>query len=842
MIYMDLILNLALLIALTIVSGFLDLRWPRRTRAGVLMQGVLFGSAAVFGMLKPLNFGPGLIFDGRSVMLSLCALFFGPLAAIFAALPVAVFRLMMGGSGVVMGVLVVLSSTGIGLIAHAWLQPDQVPPKARHLYLFGLAVHLAMVALMATLPREIAAGVMLRIGPPVLLLYPLATVLAGKILSDQVATQKAMAGLMESEERLRKLSDNLPGGMVYQIDTGSSKQERRFTYVSAGVRSLHEISPQDAIADASLIYRQLSEESRKLVSDNEAAALAEMKPFHAEVLMNLPSGKQRWRMLTSGPRRLPSQHLVWDGVEVDITERRQAEEDLIRFRFMVDHARQEAFLVEPDGQVVYVNRAAAQSLGYTVEEMLKMRVSDFDPLFGPAFHQHFEDLNTPHQSPPFETVHVAKDGRKIPKEMLSSRFQIGGHDYVCAFGQDLTDRKKAEEERSKLQEQLQHAQKMDSIGRLAGGVAHDFNNMLQTIMGNVEMALDQVVPDHPIHGELVEIYKATERSTNLIRQLLAFARKQTVEPKVLDLNETIEGMLKMLRRLIGENIELVWTPASDLWPFKIDPSQIDQILANLCVNARDAITGAGKVAISTANITLTPADCENQPGYVPGQYIQLVLRDNGCGMDAETRSRLFEPFFTTKEMGKGTGLGLATVYGIVRQNNGFINVQSRPGEGTTFTIFLPRYTGEKEHPPVQPAQGQAPAQGASTTVLLVEDDPAILALVKNILETQGHKVLSAGTPGEILELARRQTEEISLLITDVIMPGMNGLELAVKLQEIRPTLRCLFTSGYTADVIAPHGVLERGMHFLQKPFTTNDLVRKVQEVLAQPGVSGISTT
>jgi two-component system, cell cycle sensor histidine kinase and response regulator CckA len=394
---------------------------------------------------------------------------------------------------------------------------------------------------------------------------------------------------------------------------------------------------------------------------------------------------------------------------------------------------------------------------------------------------------------------------------------------------DITDRKLAEEENKKLQTQLQQAQKMEAIGQLAGGVAHDFNNMLGVILGHAEMAISQVDPMQPLHTDLEEIRKAAHRSADLTRQLLAFARKQTIAPRVLDLNETVEGMLKMLQRLIGEDLDLAWLPAKNLWPVMIDPTQIDQILVNLCINAKDAIHDIGKVTIETKNSIFDENYCAAHVGFVPGEYVLLILSDNGRGMDKETQSHIFEPFFTTKEIGRGTGLGLATVYGIVKQNKGFINVYSEPGQGTTFTIYLPHYEGEST-----PRQEEVAAESASRgheTILLVEDEQAILRMTKRMLAMQGYTVFAVGTPDEAIQIAEAHPGQIDLVITDVVMPEMNGQDLAGKLSSINPNIKCLFMSGYTANVIAHHGVLDPDVDFIQKPFSKRDLINKVQDVI-----------
>ncbi|MEE4243517.1 MAG: PAS domain S-box protein [Desulfopila sp.] len=393
----------------------------------------------------------------------------------------------------------------------------------------------------------------------------------------------------------------------------------------------------------------------------------------------------------------------------------------------------------------------------------------------------------------------------------------------------ITNRKRAEAERERLQEQLTQAQKMESVGRLAGGVAHDFNNMLSVILGRTEMALVGMESGDPLYATLQEISKAAGRSALLTRQLLAFARKQTVAPRVLDLNTTVAGMLAMLERLIGEDIDLVWIPGKDLPPVKMDSSQIDQILANLCVNSRDAIGDTGKIFIETAAAVLDETSWPAHVDCVPGEYILLIVSDNGCGMDSETMSHLFEPFFTTKETGKGTGLGLATVYGIVKQNKGYIHAYSEPGQGSTFKIYLPVHS--LSHDSVVKEEKALQTERGHETVLLVEDEPMILDMTAKMLDLQGYKVLPASTPGEAIRIACEYVGHIDILMTDVVMPEMNGRELARNLLSLFPEMKRLFMSGYTANVIAHHGVLDEGVHFIQKPFAMEELAAKIREIL-----------
>lgn len=499
-----------------------------------------------------------------------------------------------------------------------------------------------------------------------------------------------------------------------------------------------------------------------------------------------------------------------------------------RYRTVLQTTSDGFWLVTPDKHIMEVNDAYCRMSGYSRQELLGIHIKELEVLDDDKVIEERGEAIAKHGTVRFESRHRRKDGTVFHVEVSISYLPLEGGQFAV-FVNDITERKQTEAERAKLQEQLMQSQKMESVGRLAGGVAHDFNNMLGVILGHAELALMHLDPADRVCANLREISKTAERSADLTRQLLAFARKQTVAPKLLDLNETVAEMLKMLQRLIGEDIRLSWQPSPRLWQVRVDPSQIDQILANLCVNARDAIDGTGSITIETANSTIDADYCAVNREAVPGQYVRLTVSDSGCGMDKETQSHIFEPFYTTKELGKGTGLGLATVYGAVKQNNGFINVYSEPGQGTTFSIYLPRDEGGRSSQALSKSAA-APPRGRET-ILLVEDEPAILNIASTLLTLQGYTVLKAGTPVEAIRLAREHAGEIQLLMTDVVMPEMNGRDLAKKLLSLYPAMKRLFMSGYTADVIASHGVLEDGVHFIQKPFSLEGMATKVREVL-----------
>jgi two-component system cell cycle sensor histidine kinase/response regulator CckA len=518
----------------------------------------------------------------------------------------------------------------------------------------------------------------------------------------------------------------------------------------------------------------------------------------------------------------------------DISERKKVENELLRLILAIEQSAETIVITDTQGTIQYVNPAFTAITGYTSTEAVGQNPRILKSgLQEEAFYRELWRTIAGGRTWQGRLINRKKNGAFYTEEAtISPVYNNSGViiNYV-AVKRDITEQIRLVKEREKLQSQFLQAQKMESVGRLASGVAHDFNNMLGVILGRTELAMFQLNPSEPLYPVLEEIYKAARRSGDLTRRLLAFARKQIIMPQVLDLNDTVEGMLMMLRRLIGEDIDLKWLPGSDLWPVKVDPSQIDQILANLSVNSRDAITGVGKITIQTENVIVDESLSAEHVGLNPGPYVKLTVSDDGHGMNKETLTHLFEPFFTTKDEGRGTGLGLATVYGIVKQNNGFINVYSEPGEGTTITIYLPSVAGETFQ---TPASGAAePLKGFGETILLVDDEEMVLNIGKKMLEKLGYTVLAAWSPTEALHLAQEHLTEVDLLITDVVLPEMNGQFLAEQISRIKPDIKCLFMSGYTYDLIVHSGMPAEGLRFIQKPFLMNDLALKVRQILDQ---------
>jgi two-component system cell cycle sensor histidine kinase/response regulator CckA len=523
----------------------------------------------------------------------------------------------------------------------------------------------------------------------------------------------------------------------------------------------------------------------------------------------------------------------------DISARQDAERKLReseqQYRLLFDSNPHPMWVYDEDTlRYLAVNDAAVVQYGYSREDFLSMTVRDvLRPEDLPAFDAGM-DTRRRERAGSFHSPrvwrHVAKDGRLFHVEVSGSPIDFKGRRAWLTLVTDITEKKR-------LEEQLLQSQKMESVGRLAGGVAHDFNNLLGVISGYGELLQREMGREHPSCARVSEILKAAARAAALTRQLLAFSRKQVLEAKVLDLNVVVGEVETMLRRLIGEHIELVTIVAPELGQVKADPGQIQQVIVNLAVNARDAMPGGGTMIIETANVDLDEAYARSRPDAQAGPHVMVAVSDTGYGMDAETASHCFEPFFTTKAPGEGTGLGLATAHGIVRQSGGHVMVYSEPGRGTTFKVYLPRLAAKGHAETAKPASTAPPPRGTET-IVLIEDEASLRMMIGEILKSSGYVVLESASPADALPLARAHEGPIPLVVTDVVLPGMSGHQAVEALRSSRPDIRALFISGYTDDAIGRHGIIEAGTHFLQKPFTVDVLLRKVREVLDDGAATG----
>jgi PAS domain S-box-containing protein len=649
-----------------------------------------------------------------------------------------------------------------------------------------------------------------------------------------VSSQMAMAierkrvedAWREQSELLQQIVDNIPVMLVFldgqgRIQWGNREWTRTLGYDIGEARErdiFNELYPDPA--------------DRKRVRESVGAPVGQWTDFRTRT--------RQGKVLDTIWANAPLSDGGWLAIGMDVSDRRRAEE---RYRSFIAQSSEGVSRLEIDppvpislpedeqidrlyagARIAECNDAMARMYGYKeARELVGTALADLHNVGDPANREQIRAfLRAGYRLSDSETREHAKDGK--PRVFLNNVvgfIEDGKLIRVWGTQRDVSDQRH-------LEEQFRQAQKMEAVGQLAGGIAHDFNNLLTAILGNTQLLLRDLPPGDAKRGDVEEIRKASERAASLTRQLLAYSRRQMLQPEVLDLNVVVAEMDKMLRRLIGEHIALVTVLSPDLGRVRADPNQIEQVLVNLAVNARDAMADGGKLTIATANVELDETFAQAHLGSVPGPYSMITVTDTGTGMDATVRAHLFEPFFTTKEVGKGTGLGLATVYGIVKQSDGYISVYSEPGRGATFKIYLPRIAAPADTAPPPAKSG---ADRGTETILVVEDEPAVLTLSRRALEAQGYLVLAAADATAALRLVERHGGTIHMLLTDVVMPGRSGRDLADSLAAQRPGIRVLYMSGYPGDGVVQHGELPPGSAFLQKPFSPDTLARKVRDVL-----------
>jgi len=629
--------------------------------------------------------------------------------------------------------------------------------------------------------------------------------------------QEAQAALQASEERYQNIATTSDEG-IWMVDAN-----RVTTFANERLASLLGYTVEEMIGRPAEDFEDASDrEVARQAFERHRQGTRERR----NMALRRKDGTILWASVAASPLIDADGRFAGSlGMFMDITERRQAEEVRARLATIVECSEDAIFAMSLDGTILSWNAGAKAQYGYTPEEVIGQSVELLVPPEGRA--ELFDSLDRLKAGKAvfLETVRRRKDGTKVVVALSMSPIRgVDGRVIgASTIARDVTERRS-------LEEQFRQSQKMEAVGRLAGGVAHDFNNLLTVILGYSDLFANR----EPECAEIQEIRRAGEQAAALTRQLLAFSRKQVLELVVLCPNDVIRNIEGMLRRLIGEDLDFVTRLDPSVCNVRVDPGQLEQVVMNLAVNARDAMPGGGKLTIETANVDLDEAYAQRHASVAPGPYVMLAVSDTGVGMDAETQARIFEPFFTTKEKGKGTGLGLSTVHGIVHQSGGNIWVYSEPGRGTTFKIYFPRIAGAAATPqiPSRTVPAVEDSGNGSRTILLVEDEEPLRRLVKRILELSRHTVLEARSPADALRIAREHDGPIHLLLTDVVMPGMSGPELAASLQRERPSVPVLYMSGYTDNTIAHHGILGAGTHFIQKPFTLQGLVQRVREVMA----------
>jgi PAS domain S-box-containing protein len=642
--------------------------------------------------------------------------------------------------------------------------------------------------------------------------------------SSLEAQQSQLSALSESEERFHSLSNlSLEGIMIHEggaIVDANLAFARLFGYEHPE-ELIGKVGPDLLLSEESRVRVLQRIERRETGVVEVTGVRRDGHTFAAEV------------------ESRPVKYLGRDAIMVachDITERLRAAEELKateeNYRRLIEQADDGVFVADSDGRFVVVNSAICRMLGYSREELCQLSILDtYLPGDKAAGQKRIGEVRSGANAR-FERLMLRKDGTSLPVEISARRLEDGRHQ---AIARDITERKLAEEEKAKLQAQLHHAQRMESIGRLAGGVAHDFNNLLTVINGYSHLLLKDMKAGDPVRDGLEQICRAGERAAGLTQQLLAFSRKQVLQPRALDLNRVVEEMRPMLARLVGEDLELSVGLCAEATTIYADPHQLEQVIMNLAANARDAMREGGKLSIDTAVVEWDESHAQLHPQARPGPHVLLAVSDTGVGMDEETRRHIFEPFFTTKEVGQGTGLGLSMIQGIVEQSGGFIEVTSQPACGTTLRVYLPR---TEDAAPSQRTPEAAPRTDGKETVLVVEDQLEVQKYAAAALRAHGYRVIQAASADEALPLWERESDRIDLVLTDVVMPNMSGPELVNQLERRRPGIKVLFMSGYSDDAIAHHGVLEEGVAFIQKPFSPDQLAGKVRAVLGSRASAG----
>jgi PAS domain S-box-containing protein len=647
---------------------------------------------------------------------------------------------------------------------------------------------------------------------------------------DITDRKRAEEALRQSEERYRTILEDIEEGYFEANLTGHS------TFLNESMCKIHGYPREELLGKDYHLFTDKENGRKVFQAFNKVYRTGEHGRLFDYEIIRKDGTKRQVEVSTSLKKDSSGNPIGFRGITRDVTERKQAEELLQKEReislSILENALYGVALIDNGGQYIYINPEFTNITGYTLQDTPTgkdwFRKAFPDPRDREGMIQLWEEDRSKGNVMNREFGITCKDGRMREIEIRYTFLKDGRAVIVL---HDVTEQKLAEEKMRSLQEQLRQSQKMEAIGRLAGGIAHDFNNLLTIIKGYSQLSLIELKEDTPLKGNIVHIHTATDRAADLVRQLLAFSRRQIMEMKVWDLNTILTNLHNMLRRLIGEDIELVTLLAEDLGRVRTDLGWIEQAIMNLAVNARDAMPSGGRLTIETGNAELDEAYVSGRIGVKPGRYVVLSVSDTGIGMTPEVREKLFEPFFSTKEKDKGTGLGLSTVYGIVKQSDGDIWVYSEPGKGSTFKIYLPRVDEPLEERR-EKVLGDELLRG-SETILLVEDEEEVRKLAARVLERQGYKILAARDGEEALVLSKHHQGPIHLMLTDVVMPGMNGHEVAKRLESFHPKMKVLYMSGYTDNAIVLHGVLVKGVNYIQKPFTVDALTKKVREVLGQ---------
>mgnify|MGYP001496437662 CR=1 FL=1 len=807
--------NAALMLILCTVYDTFSLYAISNKKIREVLTGVLVGLICIAVMLTPWSLEKGLYFDTRWVLLSLSGLFFGAVPTVIAVVIAGAFRLYEGGPGGIVGTVVIVVTATVGLAVAHWKDKKGKAPNGLQLYAFGVVVQISMLACMFLFPPAMRNAILKKIALPILLIYPVLTTIIGLILKKQEDRRTADNKLLYSNALASAALESTPDGILIVDREGkSTRWNRRFVDLWKVPQHLLEMT------DDKPLLAHLS--SQMTDPHGFTAGMAELRK-------NLDKSSTDTLILADGriferytqPQKVGSEIVGRFWSFHDVTAERTAAETLQMMRFCVDRAGDSMFWIDSDGRILYVNDATCAGLGYSREELLRMTIFDLDPDFQTDLWQrHFEDLRR-RGSIILETSHRAKDGHVFPIEVNANYVHFGNHEVNFAFTRDITERKRAQEERLKLEQQLLHAQKLESLGVLAGGIAHDFNNILTSIIGNADLALMRINPESPAVDNLHSIEKASARAADLARQMLAYSGKGKFVISNHDINDLLQEMLHILQVSISKKAVLRLNLTRPLPAVEADATQIRQVIMNLVINASEAIGDkSGVIAITTGCM-----DCDKSylkdvwldENITDGLYLFIEITDTGCGMSKETLAKLFDPFFTTKFTGRG--LGMAAVLGIVRGHKGAVKVYSEPGKGSSFKILLPASGKPAE---IFNHDTCNDSWKGSGTVLLVDDEETVRGIGSEMLKDMGFDVVTANDGREAIDIYRSRSD-LSFVILDLTMPHMDGEQCFRELRVLNPEVQVIMSSGFSELEVTQKFVGKGLAGFIQKPYKLSEL-------------------
>ena len=823
---LGLILNVSLLLSLAFLFDVVEVRWHRRqTPLQQVPVGFVIGAVGIVVMMTHWTFEPGLVFDMRSVLIGVSGLFFGPFATGIVMAMTSIFRFHQGGFGAWTGIAVILASGAIGIIWRRFRRRSLADLSFGELYVFGMVIHLVMLAIMFTLPWKTAVDVLWKLSVPLLLINPLGTALLGTLMVRRLRSERMQSELREKGDQYRAFFEN-------SFDAA---------FLTAPDGRILAANPE-----ACNTFGRTEEEIRRI---GRAGLLDEKDPRLAGALVERArTGKFRGELTflrndgTPFPGEISSAvfrdrhgNLKTSMTVRDISERRKAEEALRKSEELFSTIFRAspvsiAIIGLADNRIKDANDAWLEATGLAREEAVGRRPVELgvwaDPAERAGYLKILEERGVV-ENYEFKLRH--KTGRIVNMLISGERIELSGEPCILSLGLDITDRKRAEEERKRLEARLVHAQKMEAVRTLAGGLAHDFNNLLMSMQGNVSLMLEELEPEHPHNEYLKSIEIQIRSAAKLIKQLLGVARSGHFDTKPSNINEIMENAAFIFART-RKDIRIHRNFEKNLWTSEVDPDQMGQVFMNLFINAGQAMPAGGDLYLKTGNVFLDEAFVRPQSA-MPGRYVRISVTDTGSGMSENTMTRVFEPFFTTKERGRGTGLGLSMAYAIVKVHRGLIDFSSKSGQGSTFNIYLPA----SEQEAVPDASVSPEIIRGTGTILLVDDETPVLQTIQRMLEQIGYKVTAAQSGREAVDLYREKKAEIDLVLLDMIMPGMSGEEAFRMLREINPEVKIILLSGYALEGQARRILETGGNGFIQKSVSLSELSRRIHELRGAGG-------